>query len=111
MRDVTFTLTFTSYLIAPSEPLVGESCLDGSIEISYPVVGLGFADAAALGPVVLLPVGCGCQFLQLGGPEPTVDLVWEEVGSVAALEVAQTTRGPDVFYLKSRKKYKLDTYQ
>ncbi len=32
----------------------------------------------------------------VGRPEPAVDVLGEEVGSVAAVKVAQTARGPDV---------------
>lgn len=68
---------------------------------TYPVVRLRFADAAALGPVVLLAVGGRRQLLQLSGPEPAVDLVRQQVWAVAALEVTQTARGPNVFHLEN----------
>ena len=32
----------------------------------------------------------------VGGPEPPVDVLREEVGPVAAVKVAQATRGPEV---------------
>ena len=32
----------------------------------------------------------------VGGPEPTVDVLREEVGPVAAVKVAQAARGPEV---------------
>lgn len=70
---------------------------------NYPVVRLGLADAAALGPVVLLAVGGGRQFLQLCGPEPAVYFVGEQIGAVAALEITEPARCPDVFHLKEKK--------
>ena len=38
---------------------------------------------------------CVCVFL-VGGPEPAVDVLGEEVGAVAAVKVAQATRCPEV---------------
>lgn len=69
---------------------------------AHPVIRLRLADAAALGPVVLLPVGGGRQLLQLGRPEPAVDLVGQQVWSVAALEVAEAARCPNVFHLERK---------
>lgn len=54
---------------------------------------------AALRPVVLAAVGRRREFLELGGPEPAVDIKGLEIGSVAALEVAQTSRSPDVLHV------------
>ena len=34
----------------------------------------------------------------VGGPEPSVDALGEEVGAVATVKVAETARGPDVFH-------------
>ncbi len=34
----------------------------------------------------------------VGGPEPAVDVLGEELGSIAAVEVAQATRSPDVWH-------------
>lgn len=38
--------------------------------------------------------------MQFSGPEPTVDFVRKEIRSVAAFEVTEATRSPDVLYLR-----------
>lgn len=78
--------------------------------VTYSVVWLRFADAAAFGPVVLLAVGGGSQLLQLGGPEPSVHLVREQVWTVASFEVAEATRCPNVFLLRETNKNKNSNY-
>ena len=35
----------------------------------------------------------------VGGPEPPIDVLGEEVGTVAAVEVAQTPGGPEVGHI------------
>lgn len=75
----------------------------GDINTTYPIVRLRFPDTSAFGPVVLLAVRGGRQLLQLGCPEPAVDFVRQQVGSVAALEIAEPTRCPDVFYLEGKR--------
>lgn len=86
--------TVERFLVLVTTTAQGNEC------VTYSVVGLGFADAAAFGPVVLLAVGGRSQLLQLGGPEPAVHLVREQVWTVASFEVAEATRCPDVFLLQ-----------
>jgi hypothetical protein len=57
--------------------------------VTYPVVRLRFADATALGPIILLPVGGGSELLEFSGPEPAVDVIGKKIGSVAASKVAE----------------------
>lgn len=68
--------------------------------ISYPVIRLRFANAAAFRPVILLAVRGGSQLLKLCCPEPAIDFIRKKIGSVAALEVAETARCPNVFNLE-----------
>ena len=64
-----------------------------------PVVWLGPSRPPGVAPVSeLRPVG-GAHLHLVGGPEPPVDVLGEEVWPVAALEVTQTTRGPEVCHV------------
>ena len=64
-----------------------------------PVVWLGPARPPGVAPVSeLRPVGWAHLHL-VGGPEPPVDVLGEEVGTVAAVEVAQTPGGPEVGHI------------
>lgn len=54
---------------------------------------------AALGPVILATVVGRRELLQLGGPEPAVDATGQQIRPVAAFEIAETTRGPDILHL------------
>lgn len=77
----------------------GQAVFGGAALLRLTVVRLGFADAAALGPIVLVALGGRGEFLQHGGPEPAVHVQGLKVGTVAALEVAQSARRPNVFDL------------
>ena len=76
----------------------GHAGLGLSVELGLlPVVRLLPAEAPGVRPVVEGPAGVGGRHRHLGGrPEPAVDVLREEVGSVAAVKVTQTARGPEV---------------
>lgn len=57
---------------------------------TYSIVRLRFSDATAFRPIILLTISGRSQFLQLGGPEPSIDLIGQQVRTIAALEVTQT---------------------
>jgi len=64
-----------------------------------PVVrlGLGRGEASSAGPVVEGgPAVSGGQASLVGGPEPAVDVLGEEVRSVTSIEVTETAGGPEV---------------
>ncbi len=42
---------------------------------------------------------CGAQPVLVGGPEPAIDVLGEEVGLVAAVEVTKAARGPEVLHI------------
>lgn len=81
----------------------GQAVLVGAALLQFTVVWLRDAQAATLGPIVLQTVGGWRQFLQLGGPEPAVDSGWQQVGTIATLEVTDATARPDVFDLTKKK--------
>jgi len=78
----------------------GETILWRSILLVLAVVRLGQANASGGRPIALVPLSGWCQFLQCGGPEPTVDVCGLQIGAVTALEVTQAAAGPDVFHLQ-----------
>lgn len=47
----------------------------------------------------------------VGGPEPSVDVFGEELITVTAIKVTQTTRGPDIFGLCKTKRLDKDSAQ
>ena len=55
---------------------------------------------ACAGPVVecVCWVG-GIETGLIGWPEPTVDVLWEKVWPVTSVEIAQSTRGPEVLHI------------
>lgn len=67
-----------------------QAVFGGTTLLCFTVVRLRFADAAVFGPVVLRALVGGCQFLELGSPEPSVDIEWLQVRAFASLEVAET---------------------
>ena len=77
----------------------GQTVLGGTALDQLAVVRLRLTDAATLGPVVLVAHGRRGELLQLGRPEPTVNVRGLQIGTVAALEVAQPSAGPDVLLL------------
>lgn len=82
----------------------GQAVLVGATLLELAVVGLRNTDAAVLRPIVLATIGGGCQLLQLGGPEPSVDRHWLQIRAIASLEVAETAAGPNVLLLWNRKR-------
>jgi hypothetical protein len=40
----------------------------------------------------------GRKFLKFGGPKPPVDVLGQEIRTIATLEVAYSPGGPDVLY-------------
>lgn len=81
----------------------GQAVLRGAVLLEFTVVGLGQADSAGGRPITLGALRGRGQFLEGGGPEPSVDVRGLEVWAIAALEVAQAATGPDVFHLKNNK--------
>lgn len=81
-------------LVKDSKAVFGSTSLLG-----FAVVGLRLLQSSAFGPVVLITLRGRGQLLEGCGPEPSVYVEWLKVGAVAALEVAQTSRSPYVFYL------------
>lgn len=77
----------------------GQTVLGGSVLLELTVVGLRDVDATAGRPVALVALVGGCKLLQGRRPEPAVNVRGLKVGTFAALEVAQTTRRPDVLHL------------
>ena len=71
-----------------------------AVDVLLRIVWLGDLEMAGGGPGLVGPGGrggVGRRDLLVGsGPEPPVDIHWLEVLSVAALEVAEPARGPDV---------------
>lgn len=63
------------------------------------IVRLWLANAAAFGPIILVTFVGRCELLQLGGPEPAIDMKGLQIGPITALEIAKATRGPDVLHL------------
>lgn len=79
----------------------GQAVLVGAALLQLTIVRLRLADAAVGRPVVLVAIVGGRQLLQLGGPEPAVDGHRLQVRTVAALEVANASAGPDVLDLRN----------
>lgn len=82
----------------------GQAVLGCAVLLELTVIGLGQTDAAGGGPIALGTLRGGCQLLQRGCPEPTVDVCGLQIGTLTALEVAQATAGPDVFHLQNKSK-------
>jgi len=63
------------------------------------IVGLTLARSSGERPVSESASGAvgGGDGGLIGGPEPTVDVLGEESGSVTSVEIAETARSPDVF--------------
>lgn len=70
--------------------------------LSFSIIRLGATDTSCFGPVVLISLGGGCQFLEHSSPEPTVYVVGLEIGAFAAFEVTKAARGPDIFDLEQK---------
>ena len=85
----------------------GHAGLGVPVELGLlPVVGLLDAQPPGVGPVVEGPAGVGGRHGHLGGgPEPAVDVLGEEVGPVAAVEVTKTARGPEVGHVGCNYQY------
>lgn len=81
----------------------GQTVLVGAALLQLTVVGLRLADATVGRPIVLVAIGGRGEFLQLSGPEPAVDGDGLQIGTIASLEVADATAGPDVLDLKMKR--------
>lgn len=79
-----------------------QAVLVGTTLLQFAIVWLGNSDAAVFRPIVLASIGSGGELLQFGGPEPSVDGNRLQVGTVASLEVTQTSAGPDVLLLQKK---------
>ena len=64
----------------------------------FSVVRLGprWAEASSAGPVVESGSIGWTEASLVCRPEPTVDVLWEEIGTIAAVKVTETARGPEV---------------
>lgn len=93
--------TIVVELIQKSQAVFGSTIL-----FVFTVIGLRKADTTVGGPITLAAFVGGSQFLQSSSPEPTVNVGGLQVGTFTALEVTETARGPDVFYLLMRKRRK-----
>lgn len=80
----------------------GQTIFVSTALLEFPIVWLRLIDASVGGPIVLQTICGRSQFLEFSSPEPSVDGYWLKIGTIATLEVAQTTAGPDVFYLKKK---------
>jgi len=65
----------------------------------FPFTGIGllFAGTSGVGPFLERSSICGIHLCVVSSPEPSIDVLGEEIISVAAIKVTQTSRGPDVF--------------
>lgn len=90
--------TIVVELIQKSQAVFGSTIL-----FVFTVIGLRKADTTVGRPITLAAFVGGSQFLQSSSPEPTVNVGGLQVGTFTALEVTETARGPDVFYLLMRK--------
>jgi len=83
--------------VVPLDTVVVEVVEDSHARLSaLAVIGLPGAVAAGVGPVVEPAVGVGRGKLDLvGRPEPSVDVLGEELRAVAAVKVAQTSGRPE----------------
>lgn len=77
----------------------GQAVFGCAVLLEFTVIGLGQTNAASGRPVALRTLRGGCQLLQRGGPEPTVNICGLQIRTLTALEVAQATAGPDVLHL------------
>jgi len=92
--------------IVPLDAVSIEVVQDGQAGLRLPALldllpvvrlGPGWVEAPCGRPVVEGgPAVCGREPGLVGRPEPAVDVLGEEVGSVAAVKVTQTARGPEV---------------
>ena len=55
-----------------------------------------WAEPSGAGPVVEGGAIGRAETSLVGGPEPSVDVLREEVGTIAAVKVTETARGPEV---------------
>ena len=64
----------------------------------FSVVRLGprWAEASSAGPVVEGGTIGWTETSLVRRPEPSVDVLWEEVGTIATVKVTETARGPEV---------------
>jgi len=69
-----------------------------SLLVLFPVVWLSARGlvSSGTGPIVESIAVCGRETGLVGGPEPPVDVLGEEVGPVAPVEVTEATGGPEV---------------
>jgi len=69
-----------------------------SLLVLFPVVWLSTRGlvSSGTGPIVESIAVCGRETGLVGGPEPPVDVLGEEVGPVAPVEVTEATGGPEV---------------
>lgn len=82
----------------------GQAGFGGLVDVEFSVVGLRDFLVSCLGPGVEAPLGRnfvgGRHLGAVRRPEPAKDRLGHEVGSVlAALEVAEATRCPDVWHV------------
>jgi len=64
------------------------------------VVRLRYTQSTCVGPV-MEPSGAigGWHGHLVSRPEPTIDVLWEEIRSVTTIKVTQTARGPEVWHI------------
>jgi len=69
-----------------------------SLLVLFPVVWLSARGlvSSGTGPIVESIAVCGRETGLVGGPEPPVDVLGEEIGPVAPVEVTEATGGPEV---------------
>ena len=84
--------------------IIVENChtwLGGPVELDLlPVIWLLEPHASSVGPVVEPVGGVGGGHGHLvGGPEPSVDVLGEQVRSVTPVKITQSSRGPKVSYI------------
>lgn len=77
----------------------GKAVLVGATLLQFTVVRLWLTDASVGRPIVLVAVGGWSEFLQLSGPEPSVDSNRLQIWAVASLEVADAATRPDILDL------------
>lgn len=93
--------------VVPSDAVVvdvvedREAGLGGAVDVEFGVIGLACLLVSGLRPGIEAPSSGNIvrrgELLAVGGPEPAVDRLGLEVATVlAALEVAQAARRPDV---------------
>ena len=87
-------------LIQQSQTVFG-----GTVLLEFTIVGLGQTNTTLGRPITLVAFGGGGQLLQSGSPEPAIDVGGLQIGTFTALEIANTTTGPDVFYLERYENY------